>query len=279
MSKDSFNYEISTGLPPANLDTQVLFNNDYCEQPGMSALTLFFQKTQPLNSLAKQEMPEPLPNLLVLGYVSAVESYLREIIRKLVIIDIPSQKECEDKSITYGAATAYSVEMLPDALLENCSFAGKKNIVSSLGNFLGIKLQQSTDPDLDNMLENFSKVCQIRHCLVHRFGHFGSINAIELGLRQHEEFLGKPIRLNFQTLQVVFTICNNTVMMLNNFLFREILSRTVKENCCNWSWDFETDRETFEKYFEVFSSDEPRVSIKDAYEAFKKAYEGTKWSH
>ncbi|MCU0286949.1 MAG: hypothetical protein MUF15_11190 [Acidobacteria bacterium] len=209
-----------------------------------------------------------------------MESYLREIIRKLVIIDIPSQKKCEDKSITYGAATAYSNEMLPDALLENCSFAGKKNIVTSLANFLGINMQQRTDPDLDNILENFSKVCQVRHCLVHRFGQFGSINAIELGLRQHEEFLGKPIRLNYQTLQVIFVICSNTVKELNNFLFREILSRTVKENCCNWSWDFDTDRETFEKYFAVFSSDESQASIKDAYDAFKKAYEGTtKWSH
>jgi hypothetical protein len=36
--------------------------------------------------------------------------------------------------------------------------------------------------------------------------------------------------------------------------------------------------ETFNKYFEVFSSDEARASIKDAYEAFKKAYEGTKWN-
>jgi len=278
MYKDFFNYEISSDLPPANLDTQILFDKDYCEPPGMSALSLFLQKTQPLNLLANSEMPESLPNLLVLGYVSAVESYLREIIRKLVIIDIPSQKKCEDKSITYGAATAYSNEMLPDALLENCSFAGKKNIETSLSNFLGITFQKSADPDLDNILENFSKVCQIRHCLVHRFGHFGSINAIDFGLRQHEEFLGKPIKLNFQTLQDIFIICNNTVKMLNNFLFREILNRTVKENCCNWSWDFETDMETFKKYFEVFSSDEPRASIKDAYEAFKKAYAGTKWS-
>ena len=278
MSKNDFNYQISNDLPPANLDTQFLFDSDYCETPGLSALSLFFQKTQSLISLAKPEMSDPLPNLLVLGYVSAVESYLREIIRKLVIIDIPSQKKCEDKSITYGAATAYSDEMLPDALLENYSFAGKKNIVSSLTNFLGITMQQSADPDLDNILENFSKVCQVRHCLVHRFGQFGSINAIELGLRQHEEFLGKPIRLNFQTLQVIFVICSNTVKMLNNFLFREILSRTVKESCCNWSWDFETDRETFEKYFAVFSSDESQASIKDAYEAFKKAYAGSKWS-
>jgi hypothetical protein len=277
MPKNRFNYKISSDMVYMELDTQVLFDGSYCEPRGLSPLTTFFQKTALLNSLWQVEMPEQLPNLLVLGYVSAVESYLREIIRKLVIIDIPSQKKCEDKNITYGAATTYEKTMLPDALLEECSFADKKNIVDSLKNFLGINFQKSEEPDLDKILEDFSKVCQIRHCIVHRFGHLGSKNAMEFGLSQHKECLGKPVKLDFKTLQIIFLICNNTVKLLNNFLFIKILTRTTEkkyEKDYNWSWNFKNDRSTFKKYYDLFSTDDPQTTIKDAYEAFRKACSG-----
>ena len=168
--------------------------------------------------------------------------------------------------------------MLPEAMLEDCSFASKKNIEDSLKNFLGINLQKSEDPDLDKILEDFSKVCQIRHCIVHRFGYLGSKNAINFGLSQHKEFVGKPVRLDFNTLQIIFLTCNNTVKLLNNFLFIKVLNRTVEKefkDYYNWLWDFEADKEEFKKYFEVFAADESQESIKDAYEDFKNAHSGT----
>jgi hypothetical protein len=275
MPRYRFNYKISNYTPSAMLDTQNLFDKNYREPPGISPLKMFFQKTIALNSLANEEMPEQLLNLLVLGYVSAVESYLREIIRKLVYYDNPSKKQCENKSLTYGAAISYKAEMLPEALLENISFASKEKIKDSLNNFLKISLNQSEDPYLEDILEDFSKVCQIRHCIVHRFGHLGSKNAIEFGLEQHEEFLGKPLKLNFQALQEILLICNNTVKILNNFLFRKVLIRTVEEDHYKWSWNFEGDEEEFTKYFYIFSSDESHVTIKNAYEAFKGACSGT----
>ncbi len=278
MPKERFNYKISSDMEYEELDTQILFDKDYCEPTGISALKRFSQKTLSLNALVYEKMPEQLSNLLVLGYVSAVESYLREIIRELVKVDIASGKKCVKQKITYGAAISYEKELLPEALLEDCSFASKENIVKSINNFLGINIQKSEDPDLDKILEDFSKVCQIRHCLVHRFGHLGSINAIEFGLSTHDKFLGKPVRLDFKTLQIIFLICNNTVKLLNNFLFLKVLNRTVEKEYkayYNWSWDFGKDKDKFKKYFEVFAADESQVSIKDAYENFKRAHAGT----
>jgi hypothetical protein len=278
MPKERFNYKISSDMEYEELDTQILFDKDYCEPMGISALNRFSQKTFSLNALVNEKMPEQLSNLLVLGYVSAVESYLREIIRELVKVDIASGKKCENQKITYGAAISYETELLPEALLEDCSFASKENIKESIKNFLGINLQKSEDPDLDKILEDFSKVCQIRHCLVHRFGYLGSINAIEFGLSTHDKFLGKPVRLDFKTLQIIFLICNNTVKLLNNFLFLKVLNRTVEKDYkdyYNWSWDFGQDKDKFKKYFEVFATDGSQVSIEDAYENFKRAHAGT----
>lgn len=100
-------------------------------------------------------------------------------------------------------------QQIQEKLFEKGAIASKENIKESIKNFLGINLQKSEDPDLDKILEDFSKVCQIRHCLVHRFGLLGSI------------------------------------------------------------------KDKFKKYFDVFAADESRVSIKDAYENFKRAHAGT----
>jgi len=279
--KNFFNFKISADTPPARLDTQSLYDDNYQEPQVNSALKMFFLNTEPLNVMANEKLEDKpqLSNLLVLGYISAVESYIREIIRKVVNIDVPSQKKCEDKSITYGAATTYTKPMLPEALLENCSFAGKGNIKNSLNNFLGISIQKSEAPDLEETLDDFSKVCQIRHCIVHRFGQIGSINAIEFGLEQHKKLVGKPIKLNFKTLQNIFLICNNAVKLLNNFLYLKVLARTVEreyEYLYNWSWDFENDKKLFKKYFDIFIGEEGCLSIEDAYMVFKESFYDTR---
>jgi len=198
-------YKISEYFETPRLDTQIIFDKNYSPSK-MSAINRFFEVTAHLNSLAHDKMSELLPNLLVLGYVSAVESYLREVVRNLVIEDFPSRKKCEDKQIPYGAAISYSVEMLPEALLETCSFTSKNNIKETLRNYLGITFQKSEAPELDQILEDFSRVCQIRHCIVHRYGHLGSLNAINLGLNSHGDLLGKPLRLEFSTLQNIFLV-------------------------------------------------------------------------
>lgn len=64
----------------------------------------------------------------------------------------------------------------------------------------------------------------------------------------------------------------------NNFLFLKVLNRTVEKeykDYYNWSWDFGKDKDKFKKYFDVFAADESQVSIKDAYENFKRAHSGT----
>ena len=61
--------------------------------------------------------------------------------------------------------------------------------------------------DVDDILGHFSKVCQLRHCIVHRFGRLGSKNMIELGLTEHKNYLEKPLKLNFDQLNAIFLVC------------------------------------------------------------------------
>ena len=208
---------------------------------------------------------------VLLGYVSAVESYMREITRRLIVFDDESRTACENQTLTYGAAIYHrDKEMLPEALLENISFASKKGIADVIKDFLGIK--GNFPPEVEKVLDDFSRVCQLRHCIAHRFGKLGSNNAIKLGLMEHQECLEKPLKLNIRNLQEVFQVCQNTVKIINNFLFQTVLTRTLKDVDCRWTWDLKTDKAAFKKYFDVFTSKENSSTLKEVYEEFRKAY-------
>ncbi|MCP4157148.1 MAG: hypothetical protein GY757_56070 [bacterium] len=279
MGRANFEYRVvRIDNATAYLETGKMFDKNYNE-PALSPIDMFIEKTRELNKLIGPEpenMQPQLANLITLGYVSAVESYFRNLLRQLIVIDEASRIKCETQTLTYGAAISYDKNMLPESLLENSSFASKENIKKALKNFLGIK---NTYPvDVEGVIEQFEKVCQVRHCIVHRFGHLGSNNAIKLGLKEHRELLNKPVRVSFDSLQDIFSICNNTVKVVNNFLFREILVRTAEDENRQWEWDFNKDEERFDGYFKIFRS--KLLSKKpyhddqsEAYRLFKAAME------
>lgn len=224
-----------------------------------------------------------LGNLIILGYVSAIESYFRALFRRLILIDEKSRVACEKRQISYGAVISINEMMLPEALFEEVSFAGKKNIIDSIKNFLNLSLQESGLPlDLISTLDQFSEVCELRHCIVHRFGKFGSKNAINLGLTKHQASVEKPIKCDFATLQQLITICHNTVRITNNLLMDRILNRLIidgntKNTTTIWTWNYNRDRILFQKYFNTFYSKlmppPVKLTAKDAYIKYKNYYD------
>jgi len=271
--KIDYKYRINDYSKSSKLETQSLFDKDFVESP-LSPIDTFFEKTSELNKLIgkPEDFSNQLAGLILLGYVSAVESYFREIIRKLILVDNVSYKKCEKHTLTYGAALTHEPEMLPEALLENCSFAGNNNIKESLKNFLGIT-KGDYSSDVIEALDQFAKVCQLRHCSVHRFGRLGSNNAIALGLEEHKEYLEKPLIIDYNTLQEILLICNNIVKEINNFLFEKVLTRSASEDAYDWEWDLRKDKAEFKKYYDLFVSikrpPDPEPSLNDAYEKFR----------
>ncbi len=222
--------------------------------------------------------PRILGNLIILGYVSAVESYFRDLIRRIILIDEPSRKTCEKKQISFGSVRLNEMHMLPEALFDDKSLAGKKDVLNSLNNFLGLNLQEnSLPPTLSDTLNQFDEICELRHCIVHRFGKFGSKNAITLGLSEYTNHIEKPISCSFSTLQKIITICHNTVRILNNHLFNIILERLISYEKSRsepiWLWDYLEDKDLFDKYFDIFLSEEEpptaNFSAQDAYLKYK----------
>lgn len=273
-----FTYSVSKYTPASKFKTEGLFDNNYM-QSTKSAIDDFVEKRISLFKLIRpyendiQNLPYELTNLIFLGCISAVESYIRKIIRSLINVDLISRKNCEERTLKYGAVISYKdTSMLPEALLEEYSFANGKNIKDTIKTFLNVKCD-NIQP-LDTVFSEFSSICELRHCVVHRFGLLGSNNAIKLGLSEHQEYIEKPLRIDFEHLNEIVQICDNLVKAINNHLFSVVLERTFTEKSEIWYSDYRKDKNTFMKYLDLFIDSSNSADFKDIYKEFMQSMHG-----
>ncbi len=274
--KNIFSVEMSRPASVCHIDTMACFNANYAH-PEVSPIDRFFETQRELSRLCLPERIEENPilsGLTLLGSFSAIESFLREIIRKIISIDGTSQKFCENLTLTYGAAQVHDVKMMPEAILERYSFVSEKNIKDAFKEMLGIKAGEYPN-DVKLQFEKFGVICQLRHCVVHRGGRLGTQNAITFGLEQHEEYIEKPLNLTYPEVQNILQSNNNLVVTLNNFLFGLLVVRCMQSSDY-WKWDFRRDKPKFQHFFNLFFSEvwppTPAMSMKDIYDRFRNQF-------
>jgi hypothetical protein len=246
----------------------------------LSPIDLFITNTKKLNKLVTSDYSPVLGNLILLGYVSAAESYIRALIRKLIHSDEYISALVSEKSVSYAAALHHKKEILPEALLEDFSLASPYNVFETLKELIGMKGNRPNPLILPS--QEFKKVCELRHCCVHRFGKLGSKNAIRLGLAAHTKSLEKPILLLAEDVDKIAFIVDNFVRSINNYVFKFLLERSVKNKddsggVCyevEWLWVYAKDKKRFNKYYKIFSSKEDvykSMTLRAAYEKFCSA--------
>ncbi|NPT86970.1 hypothetical protein HPE45_21095 [Escherichia coli] len=234
--------------------------------------------------LRSGDISNTLSHLLLLGYVSAAESYLRALIRNLINHDEYIQSIVSDKAVSYAAAQHHKKELLPEALLEDFSLASPYNVFETLKDIIGMKGQRPIE--MMKCSSEFMKVCELRHCCVHRFGKLGSKNAIRLGLAEHMKHLEKPIILNNDDLEQIAFIVENFIRTLNNTVFKFIINRTVEKKkirkkggkdymILNGHGCLKKDISRYEKYYAIFSAKKrypSRIIITGFISTFVNAY-------
>ena len=265
------------------VDTTKLFKTDYSE-PRLSPIDQYFENNKSLNLISlSPSFNQDLASIVLLGYMSAVESYLRAILRGVIIIDAYSQILVENMDIPYAAAIYHDGHLLPEALLEGISLANPNNIKDSLKSFIGLKGKWPTDVEM--VLGEFSKICELRHCCVHRFGKLGTKNAVRLGLSNHYKLLEKPLYLSQSNLEDISFVLRSLVNTLNRFMYENLLDRMAKNRgdqgqklyLESWTWNYVKDKKRFLKYYKLFSSTEdsaPSPPSKKIYDAYRKKYKG-----
>lgn len=270
--------------PTAKLDTMILFDAQH-DDSATSPIDQFIENSVRLTKLwvappPEQELEPALGILLLLGYISAVESYMRALIRRLISCDPFSRKHCESLQLSFGAALHHKLEVLPEALLEETVFSGKDEITKALNKF--IEIQINNNKALTALLSQYDIVCQLRHCCVHRFGKLGAKNAIALGLQSHKEFLEKPILLKKSSISSIADLLITLVKSINIEVFRFVMNRSATSVLngqgklgIGWTWNKDKDKKLFNTYYSVFASlkdAQKSPTADELYERFRKNY-------
>jgi hypothetical protein len=274
MAQQRYKSGISGSRNSSRFDSSVYFQE--IEVNDCSPVQRFFNQRELLTTIlgAESDLLEwrMKANLVTIGIVSSVETYFRSVIRKCLLIDDESRSSSYRNKVSYGAVLFHGPELLPEALLEESTFLNKGNIIKNMNNFLGIELNLKREPDLIKALEEYEKVCHLRHCIAHRSGHLGSKNAIELGLETFSQHLEQPISLTLDAVNNVFNICQNCVLECNDYIFESLLSRTVSKGI--WTGDLRKDKTRFRPIFEIFSPiNQQATRLKDVYKNFVTTYD------
>lgn len=229
--------------------TADLFDVNHVESEE-SPIDQFLKRLRAINQLAPRPASfDPLQaQLVLLGAVAAVESYFRTLLRRLVTLDPVCQEGTEEQAVTYGAAMHLSKPMMPEAMLERVAFVSEKSLVNAIREFVCV--EGNLPPDLIATIQDYERVCHLRHCAVHRFGKLGVKNAIFFGLKEHRPSLEKPLVLNYAALQNAIAIATGVVKTTNNFVFNEVLSRLPEST---WQGTFRKDKHTFSPYYDLFA--------------------------
>ena len=255
--------------------TAALFDANYSEG-ALSAVDSYIENCNEINKLwaAESYISPEFSRLLLLGYVSAIESFIRTLLRSIINKDAKAQADAHSYVVPYGAVLYHQKTMIAEALLEGYSFASEKDVKKALEKFLDVS---NVPESIKELLTNFEKICQMRHCCVHRFGKLGTQNGIALGLEVHSKALEKPLVLDVAALGEIASWLMSFAKALNNYIFRTLLDRSVSDKNpyrIEWQWSFSKDRVKFERIYGLFVTEKdgiPSPSSEELYHRFKLA--------
>lgn len=247
-------------------------------QGNFSPIDNFMANTNAINKIlvqaASDGRPSPeLCSIIVLGYLSAVETYFRTVLSRLIHVDPISLRAVGNKMVPFSVAMSRPRETLAEALYED-SFASVRELKARLAEVGMGKLPQ----EIDTALVEYEKICHVRHCCVHRFGYLGPKNAADLGLADYQQLIGSIFVASQDELSDIADALQQIVKSCNNHLYRFVIDRTVDDQnkadgaCAwKWTWSYSKDRKYFDPYYELFALRNgvpSSVPVKDAFKQF-----------
>ncbi|MER9331190.1 hypothetical protein [Mesorhizobium sp. M0488] len=264
--------------PLPSIDTTQLFRHT---DEVWSPIDKFIANTNAINVIlagatANRDPSPELCSIVLLGYLSAVETYFRTLLSRLAHIDELTMEALGQKQLLFSVAMKRPRESLAEALYED-SFASVKELKARLGEIGMTKLP----PEIDAALGIYESICHVRHCCVHRFGYLGNKNANDLGMSKHHHLIGGLFSASTDDLANIADALQVFVKTCNNHIFKFVTDRTVVAQICpkhdfewawSWTWKFKTDKKRFKPYYDLFALVVGRPSsvvMKDAYMQFK----------
>ncbi len=196
-----------------------------------------------------------LGRLILLGLVSEAESYFRSILASCLEVCPVCQKAAGEKQVNLGGVIWHGTNGFSRSAFEHMSFASKDDLKKGAQQFLDFKLE---DGKFKEPLEEFEKICQLRHGIVHNAGLLPGRNAVQLGVRKYN----KPVEIvvDFTRLQEAAAVIDTLVVNMNRELFGEMCKRWAVDWRRAADWQDANEGRVFSRIWKIFVSEEERRS-------------------
>ncbi len=200
------------------------------------------------------EKPE-LGRLILLGLVSEAESYFRAILSSCLEVCPICQKAAGEKQVNLGGVLWHGSNGFSRSAFEHMSFASKDDLKKGALQFLDFKLE---DSKFKAPLEEFEKICQLRHGIVHNAGLLPGRNAVQLGVKKYS----RPVEIvvDFARLQEAAAVVDTLVVTINRELFGEMCKRWAVDWRKATDWKDASEDKVFSRIWKTFVSEEERRS-------------------
>lgn len=258
--------------------------NEYIEcvntQKYKSAIDNFYEGLRNILNIANDpsvfEDDEKLGPLLFIGIISITENYFREIISDIVKICPISQNNSSNQTITLGSVIWHSPNNFERTVLENISLADEKAIKDNTRKIIGYVI----DPKglTSSAIEEFGKLCQLRHAIVHSANIVAGKNATKLNLKSDKKLV--KVNIKYKQIQECASICTILVNSYNLELFEQLAKRWAVDWNKTPMWNNKNDGKLFSCIWDIFYSEidaetipeENRITKQKCKNAIKKEY-------
>ncbi|MBB3034941.1 hypothetical protein [Alteriqipengyuania lutimaris] len=211
----------------------------------LSAVTEFLNFGTPERLLANPF----LGRLLALAIIAEAENYIRFCLAHTLELCPRSQAACATQQINLGGLLWHGKSAFGRSAFEHLSFASKDDIRKAYRNFADFPLD---DSKFQIVLNEFEKVCQLRHGIVHGGGFMPGRNAVALGVRKTVR--PQKIVVGYAELQSIAAVVGALVFTLNRGLFAEMCKRWAKDWRELPTWDATESDRAFAKIWAMFHS-------------------------
>lgn len=184
------------------------------------------------------------------GVMAASEEFLRAIIGGVVRVCSVAQVCAADRQIQLGSAIWHGQDVVGRGALEGASLAGKANVTKTVKEFVDYKLT-ATD-QCWSVLDQYERLCQIRHAAIHSGLVMPGKNAVKLGVKPVQG-VGE-LYVGFDELQEAAAICSALVATLNADLFAVVAERWATTWPASSGWTAEIKRHSWNATWDLFYS-------------------------
>lgn len=215
----------------------------------------FYMETQNIirygSDIQMLEANNFLGPLLYVGIISNTENYVREILAECIKLCPICKSAVANRNVSAGSMMWQNNGEIEKGIFENISFSDGSAIKKELRSCLNIDIKE-TDL-LGEILDEFDKLCQMRHAIVHSSRFLAGKNAIQLNIPSNNEKIS--IKIGYAQLQECASICTAFVMTFNLKLFEEMGRRwAVKWRQLAGFWKAEKENVYFTRIWDIFSS-------------------------